>query len=589
MFGFFGKVLQFGNFFLGSFFSDLINGRDKADIMFGLTGDDTINGFGDDDSIFGGFGNDELVGGKGNDQVLGGFGKDLLVWNNGDGSDLLDGGFGKDRVQVNFNTDLVNDDLQNEDVVRIADTAYGVSLARTAVNGQSVNGLFELDIRNTETLEVNGGGGDDVFELVGNVADAIALDIDGGANSDSGAETDSAEDIESGDTLDLSELASGVRVDLDINNQGLLPTEGLEALFPEEVGRIEPGAPSQFGRLSVGDKDFRLTDIENLIGTAFDDVLFGNGESNVIIGGDGNDNIHPFGGVDFVDGGAGTDVINLSGAGGLTIDIAAGQAGPNTFVNIENALGSVNGADVIIGDDRDDIVQEVSFTLNNADGVDVNGNVLNGRGDADVILGGAGNDQLIGDDGSGSAGDDALNGEEGNDFLLGGAGADDFGFSAGEGPDVVGDFSVADGDQIVFDAESFGVEGHLSFQNVGRVGDLGDPDAALAPVHEGSNVFVLQGEFNGNAGGAADALAAALAGGEDEGAGFFVYFNTAQNIQRVIFTEDLDDADAAISLVANLGEFNGDATEIEADAIRDALADFEADNFSFDFSTFDAI
>ena len=102
-----------------------------------------------------------------------------------------------------------------------------------------------------------------------------------------------------------------------------------------------------------------LNDIENVVGTAFNDTIFGNAQNNVLLGGAGDDALHPFGGVDFVDGGAGTDVLLLNGFGkGQNVDLAAGTAqnldgtgGLNSFVNIENVNGSSVAGDVIAGDD----------------------------------------------------------------------------------------------------------------------------------------------------------------------------------------------------------------------------------------------
>ena len=194
-----------------------------------------------------------------------------------------------------------------------------------------------------------------------NDGDVIAL----GANTVENA--NEASDIATGDTIDLSNLSEGVSVDLDAFNQAAL----------------NPVATTQQGRLSQGENTVTLVDVENIIGTDFDDTLFGNQESNVILGGAGDDNIHPFGGVDFVDGGEGTDTLNLSAGTGFVVDLEAGTAGPNTFANFENVLGSVNGDDTILGDSGVNV-------LNGRDGDDI----LNGRGGSDTLIGGTGADQF---------------------------------------------------------------------------------------------------------------------------------------------------------------------------------------------------
>ncbi|MEL7173107.1 MAG: calcium-binding protein, partial [Pseudomonadota bacterium] len=231
--------------------NDFIIGGTGNDDLDGGSGEDTMQGGDGIDEMRGGSGDDEMVAGKGNDRVFGESGNDLMVWNNGDGSDLFDGGTGDDTVQVNFNTDLVNDDLQNDDTARIEDSAEGVAFARTELNGQSVNGLFELDIRNTETLETNFGGGDDTAEIEGGVLDAIKLELDGGDGID---------------TLDLSKVNRGLVVDLHDGTVG----------------------------------DDHATNFENVIGTEFNDTITGNDEANVISGLGGADTIFGKGGNDTI-------------------------------------------------------------------------------------------------------------------------------------------------------------------------------------------------------------------------------------------------------------------------------------------------
>ncbi|WP_299880244.1 calcium-binding protein [uncultured Sulfitobacter sp.] len=245
---------------IGTFGKDHLNGNGGDDLIFGLFGDDKISGGDGEDHLDGGSGNDVIVGNKGNDKMFGGHGNDLLVWNNGDGSDLMDGGKGYDAVQVNFNTDLVNDDLQNKDVAEFSSTEYGVQFARIEVNDQTERGLFQLDIRNTETLETNFGGGDDTAVLKGDVLNDIYLDLDGGKGVD---------------TLDLSQVADGVNVNL-------------------KAGKLDGSTAQNF---------------ENVIGTAYDDTIKGDNQDNEISGLDGADKIFGRSGDDTLVGGKGDDIV----------------------------------------------------------------------------------------------------------------------------------------------------------------------------------------------------------------------------------------------------------------------------------------
>jgi Ca2+-binding RTX toxin-like protein len=121
---------------------------------------------------------------------------------------------------------------------------------------------------------------------------------------------------------------------------------------------------------------------------------------------------------------------------------------------------------------------------------------------SDVVLGGAGNDQIGGgagnDDLRGEAGNDTIWGEDGDDFVNGGAGNDNligsagndvFIFAPGDGNDTVADFKNA-GDQdhvwlIGTDLHSFAdVLAHASF-------NPGTGNTAI--TYNGANTITLAG------------------------------------------------------------------------------------------------
>ncbi|NEQ97322.1 MAG: hypothetical protein F6K30_11450 [Cyanothece sp. SIO2G6] len=356
------------------------------------------------------------------------------------------------------------------------------------------------------------------------VTDGATID---GSTDNNGDTATSAADIATGDTLDLSALTEAVAVDLDSSNQGAL----------------NPVPETQVGTLTQGVATATLLDIENVIGTNQNDVLFGNNEANVILGGAGDDNIHPFGGVDFVDGGEGVDTLNLSAATGITVDLAAGVAGPNTFVNFENVLGSVNGDDVLLGD--------------------AIANDLNGRGQNDV-----------------------LDGRGGADTLTGGDGADTFAFSgdpfdgadvSAEGRQIVGnedfitDFEFAN-DTYRLNATDFGVADDVSFVAL-------DANAADAAIPIGANVIVLLNSDNDGdvttpflAGTAATQIAELV---DQDGAGFFVYFNSNLQLNRLVYSTNLNDATADLKIISR-------QTDLIGDSAIAALASFTAENFEFE-------
>jgi Ca2+-binding RTX toxin-like protein len=125
---------------------------------------------------------------------------------------------------------------------------------------------------------------------------------------------------------------------------------------------------------ATGQGTDRLSSIENAVGSAFGDRLFGNAGVNLLFGGNGNDYIDGLEGNDQLHGEAGDDIL----VGGTGDDFLAGG----------------DGADRLYGND--------------------------GR---DRIEGGAGNDIM-----DGGAGNDVIIGGADVDYAIGGAGADTFVF-----------------------------------------------------------------------------------------------------------------------------------------------------------------
>ena len=128
-----------------------------------------------------------------------------------------------------------------------------------------------------------------------------------------------------------------------------------------------------------------------------------------------------------------------------------------TGTNGFDTIHGLAGHDVISGGGKDDHLygDEGNDTLNGDDGNDF---LFGGTGN-DTLNGGAGNDDLRGEDGNdtlnGGIGDDSLNGGSGADILTGGSGADHFDYqafsdSAGSSIDHITDYSLADGDDLVF-------------------------------------------------------------------------------------------------------------------------------------------
>jgi len=225
------------------------------------------------------------------------------------------------------------------------------------------------------------------------------------------------------------------------------------------------------------------TGFENIIGSNYDDFLYGNQAANVLSGGGGHDEVSGEGGADTLKGGNGNDSLR----GGAGKDKLLGGAG-------DDVLQGDTGADVLNGGAENDFViyfyssggvkvtlgkngaattakgghaqGDTISNIENLVGSNFN-DVLTGNNLANLIAGHNGNDRI-----KGGGGNDLIEGGAGNDVLTGGAGADTFRFGAGFGQDTITDFDVGTGlgDVIEFDSNVFinFLEVFLSSQQVGN-------------------------------------------------------------------------------------------------------------------------
>ncbi len=406
--------------------------------VFGLGNNDTItlnetNGALPRANLFGGAGNDTLTGGDGDDRVFGESGSDLMIWNPGDDTDLNEGGLGTDTVEVNGGN--------------------GAEVFATTANGTRVRfdrldpAPFAIDIGTSENLVLNANGGDDSFSATGNLAALIKITVDGGAGNDTILGSNGIDLLLGGDGNDFIDgqqgndmaiLGAGDDVFQWDPGDGSDTVEGQDGtdtmLFNGSNGAEIFEASANGGRVlftrNLGTIVMDLNDVESI-----DLNTLGNTDQTTINDLSGTDvaliNIDLAGVIDGAAGDAAADSVIVNGTNGDDIiDIfGAGTSvsvlGLAAQVNIANAEGANDSLVVkaLGGDDG------VTATTLPADIIKL---TVDGGAGEDTLLGSQGGDVFHGGDDN-----DFIFGDNGNDLAFMGAGDDVFQWDPGDGNDTI--------------------------------------------------------------------------------------------------------------------------------------------------------
>ena len=337
--------------------------------LHGTARNDNLNGGGGNDVLYGARGNDNLAGGADVDSYEGGPGDDTIVVDYDDftdgkaapntgnrmGMDLFDGGPGSDTLSFADFRD--NEGDANSEGVKVTLVDAGVR--------------YKGEIGNYDDTSIT----PDITGLYKNIENLI-----GSSENDTLIGDDGANVIEGGKESDYLDGGGGV----DTVSYRYSPSSVTVSLVAGVVGAKADAA---------GD---RLRNFENIIGSAYDDILTGDANNNVIEG---------LAGADKLDGGGGTDTLSYTSSNaGVTIDL---NRGTGDFDDDENTILTASG-----GHAAGDKVKFGSFVhvIGSA-----HGDRITGDNQDNTLTGGAGNDTLMGDDG-----DDTLNGGPGGDTLNGG-------------------------------------------------------------------------------------------------------------------------------------------------------------------------
>ena len=205
--------------------------------------------------------------------------------------------------------------------------------------------------------------------------------------------------------------------------------------------------------MALGDDD------DLIIGSPFNDDIFGLGGNDIIDALGGNDHVDGGDGDDHINGGDGDDVL----IGGLGDDVIFGGNGNDLVYggDGDDRLFGEAGDDTVFGEAGNDHIEggggkdhldggEGHDAIHGGDGIDrligaAGNDLLDGGQEADLLEGGDGNDILKGGEGDDvlvdGAGDDTVHGEAGDDTLVASAGNDIM--DGGDGHDT-GDFSAAE-------------------------------------------------------------------------------------------------------------------------------------------------
>ncbi|WP_232628228.1 M10 family metallopeptidase C-terminal domain-containing protein [Methylobacterium sp. Leaf118] len=425
----------------GSAFDDNLSGGTTASSLYAGGGDDKLRGLSANDILYGEGGNDTLVGGAGADIVFGGDGFDIAAFDGtagvtvnlvngahagdaagdlfssierftgsnfddtfvgaaaGDdflgrgGNDSLTGNGGNDTLEGGAGSDRI-DGGDGIDTASYAASSAGVyvDLSLGKVLYGDANGDTLVSIENVE-----GSNFDD--NLVG---DASANTISGLAGDDTLAGAAGADQIAGGDGDDI--ITGGAGADY------MTAGDGVDWAYYSDSDAgvtvdISAGKVAGIGGTAEGDA---LVDFENILGSAYDDKLYGNLVANILSGGGGIDLLYGYDGDDTLIGGAGGDTLD-GGAGFDFVDYGGSSAGVSVNLTTGVVSGGDAAGDVLVGIER-----------------------VAGSGFADTLVGTLGGDRL---DGRGGA--DRLEGLEGNDVYIVDNSGDVTVEAAGDGNDTV--------------------------------------------------------------------------------------------------------------------------------------------------------
>ncbi|QNN64638.1 M10 family metallopeptidase C-terminal domain-containing protein [Sphingomonas rhizophila] len=477
-----------------------VRGNELDNVLVGSTGTDVLTGMDGDDILIGGLGADYLGGAQG---------ADLYVYN-----DVLESTeAAQDRVALETGVDKI--DLSALDVRSISWTHVRIPFELPYVTVTIATSTGTMTLRVTLPLGVTDlTMSDFILAPVGDV-----LGTDGDDNLAGGFGSDHLFGLSGNDTLTGKggdDILEGGRGDDQIN--GGDGSDSASYITADYGVRVNLGL--QTAQDTVGAGADWLVDVENLIGSAFDDVLRGDALGNSLDGGSGADRLDGLGGDDLLIGGAGDDLL-LAGAGndqlvgGAGYDRMYGGLGDDTYVVADADDYAYENA----GEGRDRALASLDYQLrDNVEDLTLTGTAVIGKGNAlyNVLVGNAVGNRLYGYEGDdaldGGAGDDYLLGAEGADTLTGGSGYDRMYGGTGDDRYIVSDLAdyayenAGEGTDRVVASINHQLRGNieeLELSGSGNTRGFGNELANLVLGNSGANLLYGRGgddQLRGEAG-----------------------------------------------------------------------------------------
>ena len=499
--------------------NDTLTGHGGTNLLYGGQGDDTLSGNGGNDFLSGQAGDDTLNGGSGNDTLDGGAGADAIA--GAGGTDIADYSGRSARVSLSLDGQANDGETgEGDNLASDIETLSGGAGDDTLTGNSSANTLQGGPGNDT----LSGSGGND--NLQGSVGDDTLDGGDGGDAMDGGAGDDTlrggsgADSFTGGPGTDLADYAaSSANLTVSLNNSGDDGASGERDNVRSDVENVTAGSGTDKLTGSSGDNVLSGgAGNDTLDGGAGDDTLRGDAGDDKLLRGSGNDTLDGGDGNDLADyssdrapvtitldgqandgengerdnvsaervtGGAGGDRLigddannTLIGGGGSDTLVGGGGSDSLQGGDGDDLLDGSSGADDIAGGSGNDTVdyslrgQSVNVSLDDQPGDGEAGEGDNVHSDVDSIVGGSGNDRLVGNSRNntiqGGPGDDRIDGGLGADAMAGGPGIDTVDYSSRTSPVTVSlDDQANDGQP----GEHDNVQNAIDIVRGGRAGD----------------------------------------------------------------------------------------------------------------------